>query len=153
MNLSLLCSEKGALEILALLWMSGNKIQPAVLGWSDEKAVPSLHRGITGQGSEAAGGLNKGFALQHLLFAASHTGDSRWRARQALECYLSQDFMLWCSVSINQSFAIKFKWLCSKPSQVTKYELINFPLICMIIKIPTFNSVNCLPTRRLIGLC
>lgn len=120
-----------------------------------EKAISSIRREISGHG---LGGYCWGkqrfcFFIVSFLPLPIYIGGSRWKVSQALKCYLSQDFMLSWSVSINQSFAIKFKQQCSKPSQVIKYELINFPLICMIIKIRTFNSVNFPPTRRLIGLC
>lgn len=87
------------------------------------------------------------------LLTISNLGVADEKRTRYLTCYLSLDFTLSCCVSINQRFAIKLNHQCSEPSQVIKYELINFLLICMIIKIPTFNSVNCPPTRRLIGLC
>lgn len=69
-----------------------------------------------------------------------------------LTCSWGLDFIPLYCVSINQRFTIKVKHRISTPSLVIKCELINFLLICMVIKILAFKSMHCPPTRSLIRL-
>lgn len=91
------------------------------------------------------------FLVYSILFSFSHLWASEEEMKR-LACSWSLDFIPLCYVSINQRFTIKVKHQWSTPSPVVKYELINFLLICMIIKSLALESRRCPPTRSLIRL-